>query len=656
MKCGRRRARHSRRSMCSTHCAPPAAKRGATVRASAHAALDALIVTIVGMMEKNYGEPSPAWTRIVYLVTRADTLLNTADVDTIKARLAQDAIQLRVMGFDFPADPTHTNKTDVPHSVAWFNVGFWRTMLQDLPHAAFASADDAEEQALLPNTQLAKSAPTSVQLTFGAPDGDPQRTLSIPVQVLKATAVQRPMSQRKVRKGLETPVDARRVYYKVDDVLHHEDNLDQLEPLPEESHASFQRAFKLGASLVPMQHAMEQPLDTQAGLEILHFVHASTYRREYHLGETSYVVPNPKSPRAHIALSSLVQAALVKDVYLLCRWVSRAHADPKLCVLAPLVEQEMDCFCMVRVLFREDVKRFAFPPLDRVPAKDGTEVRTHPTIPTDAQQADMDRLVDAMDLMDADPDGDPEGWYAPNLSFNPAIHGVKNAVKWRFLAPERADLPELHPVLAQFLSTPEQVEHRARSVREACAAAFAARKPQASAAGGASAPTTPNKKARTDSDSDATPDEDAEEAERTEIPVRGGGVLRLAHIVQDFEASVYGTERITETCEAMQVALQALVRVPSPDSALVVRALHAYRAAAAEVCDPTDPARGSRAVQCVRRSTNAGSWRASRNISWPSAPRYGTMHCVAASNSASLRTPRTPRTAPRSTPRRPPRS
>ncbi|KAI3620422.1 hypothetical protein CBS9595_002389 [Malassezia furfur] len=486
------------------------------------------------------------------------------DVDTIKARLAQDAIQLRVMGFDFPADPTHTNKTDVPHSVAWFNVGFWRTMLQDLPHAAFASADDAEEQALLPNTQLAKSAPTSVQLTFGAPDGDPQRTLSIPVQVLKATAVQRPMSQRKVRKGLETPVDARRVYYKVDDVLHHEDNLDQLEPLPEESHASFQRAFKLGASLVPMQHAMEQPLDTQAGLEILHFVHASTYRREYHLGETSYVVPNPKSPRAHIALSSLVQAALVKDVYLLCRWVSRAHADPKLCVLAPLVEQEMDCFCMVRVPFREDVKRFAFPPLDRVPAKDGTEVRTHPTIPTDAQQADMDRLVDAMDLMDADPDGDPEGWYAPNLSFNPAIHGVKNAVKWRFLAPERADLPELHPVLAQFLSTPEQVEHRARSVREACAAAFAARKPQASAAGGASAPTTPNKKARTDSDSDATPDEDAEEAERTEIPVRGGGVLRLAHIVQDFEASVYGTERITETCEAMQVALQALLEEAVP--------------------------------------------------------------------------------------------
>ncbi|KAI3628593.1 YKU80 [Malassezia furfur] len=523
--------------------------------------------------------------------TRCDhTLLNTADVDTIKARLAQDAIQLRVMGFDFPADPMHSGKTEVPHSVAWFNVGFWRTMLQDLPHAAFASADDAEEQALLPNTQLAKSAPTSVQLTFGAPDGGAQRTLSIPVQVLKATAVQRPMSQRKVRKGLETPVDARRVYYKVDDVLHHEDDLDQLQPLPEESHASFQRAFKLGASLVPMQHAMEQPLETQPGLEILHFVHASTYRREYHLGETSYVVANPKSPRANIALSSLVQAALVKDVYLLCRWVSRAHADPKLCVLAPLVEQDVDCFCMVRVPFREDVKRFAFPPLDRVPTKDGTEVRTHPTIPTDAQQADMDRLVDAMDLMDADPDGDPEGWYAPNLSFNPAIHGVKNAVKWRFLAPERADLPELHSVLAQFLSTPEEVERRARSVRDACAAAFAVRKPQASAAAGdaGGAQTTPSKKARADSDSDATPDEDAdddagEDKPRNEVPVRGGGVLRLAHVVQDFEASVYGTEHVTETCEAMQAALLALVRAPSPDSALVVRALHAYRSAAAEI-------------------------------------------------------------------------
>lgn len=559
-------------------CAPRGGRRRVTVRRRLTAALDALIVAVVSMMEKNYGEPSPAWTRIVYLITRADTVLNTADVEMIRTRLTQDAIQLRVMGFDFPADPLRAPKVEVPSSVAWFNVGFWRAMLEGLPRAAFASAEDAEEQALLPNTQLAKSAPTSLALTFGRPDGDGVRTLSIAVQLLKATAVQRPMAQRKVRKALETPVDARRVYYRVDEVLRAGEDLEQVQPLPEECHASFQRAFKLGASLVPMQHTLEAPLDTQQGLEVLHFVHAATYRREFHLGETYYVVASPKSPRAQIELSSLVQAARVKDVYVLCRLVTRAHADPRLVVLAPLVEQDLDCFCMARVPFREDVRRFAFPPLDRVPTKTGEELRVHPTIPTAAQQADMDRFVDALDLMDMDPDGDADGWYAPPLSFNPAIHGVKNAVKWRFLAPERTDLPALHPVLAQFLATPARAEQRARPVRDACAAAFAVHTHRAPAA---AAPAAPSKKARAaDSDSDATPDEDAPV---DAVRVRGGGAIRLAHAVEDFEALAYGTERVTEACEAMQRVLQALVARAAPDYAQIVRALHTYRAAAAEV-------------------------------------------------------------------------
>lgn len=535
------------------------------------------------MVDKQHGEPSPAWTRIVYLVTRADVTLNTADVEMIKARLAQESIQLRVMGFDFPASPMQAPKLEAPPTVPWFNVGFWRSMLDGLPHAAYASAEDAEEQALLPNTQLAKSAPTSLQLTFGRPDGDEAHTLSIAVQLLKATAVQRPMTQRKVLKkedGAPQAVDARRVYYKVADVLHAED-LDQVKPLPDESHASFQRAFKLGASLVPMQHAMEAPLETHQGLEVLHFVHASTYRREFHLGETHYVIANPKSPRAQIALSSLVQAALVKDVYILCRLVSREHADPKLCVLAPLVEQEMDCFCMTRVPFREDVKRFAFPPLDRVPTKTGSELKEHATIPTAAQQQDMDAFVDAMDLMDMDPDGDAEGWYAPQLSFNPAIHGVKNAIKWRFLAPDKTELPELHPVLRQFLATPDDAEARARPVRDACANAFV---PPQRAVPKRDAPATPSKKPRADSDSDATPDEDAPDAS-TEYVAVPDGRIRTAHAVDDFEALVYSTEAVTETCNAMQQVLFALIAQDPPPSHFpaICRALHAYRAAAMEL-------------------------------------------------------------------------
>ncbi|WFD43208.1 ATP-dependent DNA helicase yku80 [Malassezia psittaci] len=535
------------------------------------------------MMQKNYGEPSDSWTRVIYLITRADTLLNTADVDMIQERLLDDNIQLRIMGFDFPVHPMELTKTENQTSISSFNTMFWRSMLESQPHAVFAHAEDAEEQALMPSTQLAKSAPTNLQLTFGQTEDESLRSLSIPVQLLKATAIQRPMTQQKIRKNQQTPVEARREYYKVQEVTQAEEDLDKLHPLPEECHGSFQRAFKLGASLVPMHDAMEQPIDTKQGVEILHFIHASSYRREYHLGETSLMIANPKSPHAQIALSSLAQAAAEKGVYLLCRLVSRPNLDPKLCILAPNLEQNQDGFIMTRVPFREDVKRFAFAPLDHVPTKEGGDLRVHPTIPTSEQQDAMDQLVDSMSLMDADPDQDPEGWYASSLSFNPAIHSIKNAVKWRFLSPENHDLPELHPKLTQFLNTPFQVETRARPVRDKSANLFATRKPQQPK----KVSDEPRKKARQDSDSDITPDEDEDEAlpkDTKQVSVRGGGYIRMSQPVEDFEAYVYDTEQISEACEAMTQVLFLLTEQDPADYALIVRSLHCFRAAAVESC------------------------------------------------------------------------
>ncbi|WFC99118.1 ATP-dependent DNA helicase yku80 [Malassezia yamatoensis] len=544
--------------------------------------LDALITAIVTMMQKNYGEPSDSWTRVIYLITRADTLLNTADVEMIQERLLQDNIQLRIMGFDFPVHPMKSTKAEIETSISSFNTMFWRSMLESQPHAVFAHAEDAEEQALMPSTQLAKSAPTNLRLTFGHTEDESLRAMSIPVQLLKATAIQRPMTQRKIRKTQQHPVEARREYYKVQEVLQAEEDLDQLQPLPEECHGSFQRAFKLGASLIPMHDAMEQPLDTKQGIEILHFVHASSYRREYHLGETSMVIANPKSPHAQIALSSLAQAADEKGVYLLCRLVSRPNLDPKLYILAPDLDQNQDAFIMTRVPFREDVKRFAFAPLDRVPTKEGGDLRVHPTIPTSEQQDAMDQLVDSMSLMDADPDQDPEGWYAPSLSFNPAIHNIKNAVKWRFLSPENHDLPELHPKLTQFLTTPVQVEKRARTVRDNSANLFATRKPQQPK----KVSDEPRKKIRQDSDSDVTPDEDERDAlpkDAKQVSVHGGGNIRISQPVEDFEMYVYDTEQISEACEAMTQVLFLLTEQNPADYALIVRSLHSFRAAATEL-------------------------------------------------------------------------
>lgn len=280
-------------------------------------------MALATILAKQYGEPSAAWTRIVYLVTRASTRLNTADVDVIRERLQHSGTQLRVVYVDDAprGDPT-----------AAFNRTFWHDLLDGLPSSAFAPLPEAEAHALRPTVQMPTSHPTRMMLTFGAPGDASRACMDIPVQLLKATAQQRPPGAKRLAQGSGTPsqrqLDVRRAYYRVDDVLAAGDDLSKVAPMPDESYDSIQRAYKLGASLVPVPDAL-QALDTQPALEILHFVHASTYQREYHLGETYYVVAHPHSARSQIALSSLVQAAAVKGVYALARLVSRAHADPK---------------------------------------------------------------------------------------------------------------------------------------------------------------------------------------------------------------------------------------------------------------------------------------------------------------------------------------
>ena len=59
--------------------------------------------------------------------------------------------------------------------------------------------------------------------------------------------------------------------------------------------------------------------------------------------------------------------------------------------------------------FADDVRRYAFSPLQHLLNRKGEVVTTHPFIPTDEQQDAMDAFVDAMDLSDAGPKND-EGY------------------------------------------------------------------------------------------------------------------------------------------------------------------------------------------------------------------------------------------------------
>ncbi|WFD37031.1 ATP-dependent DNA helicase yku80 [Malassezia cuniculi] len=298
--------------------------------------IDTLVVAITTMLSKDRGESTPAWHHILYIFVRAGLAVESDDIDAISARMRHAHIDLRVVNLD----------DDYKMGAPWTR----------LAPSTFMSLGEALRDAASPAVQLSKSMPSRTWLTFG--EGPDQ--LAIPVCILKATALQRPPAPIRATPNGD-PVEIRHRYYR-----HSEAFSEEAQALPQEVESTFQRAYRLGASLVPAHDVPSPTIETSMGLEIMHFVHAAT-----------------------------------------------------LCILAP--DAETDSFTMAQVPFSSDIQRTTFPPLDRVPTRDGMEQRVHATIPTEEQQHAMDVFVDMLQSPIHLPDTQP----------NPAIHELKHFVKVR---------------------------------------------------------------------------------------------------------------------------------------------------------------------------------------------------------------------------------
>lgn len=134
-----------------------------------------------------------------------------------------------------------------------------------------------------------------------------------------------------------------------------------------------------------------------------------------------------------------------------------------------------ECMAFVEVPFREDLKRFTFPPLDRVITREGKELVEHTSLPSKEMQKCMDEMVDSMDLMEAikgEDDEEAEPWFSCVESFNPAIHTIKEAVSWRVFHPDDKSLPRPHPEVTKLLQPPEIVKERSEAVGKRCREMF----------------------------------------------------------------------------------------------------------------------------------------------------------------------------------------
>ncbi|PWN36529.1 SPOC domain-like protein [Meira miltonrushii] len=482
--------------------------------------MDALVAAISSICDKAVSGTTDTWTRTIYMITNAMGEMNTDGWIDVQNRMIEQKISLKVIGVDFDDAEIGFEQEDKPKIKAR-NEAFWHEFAEELPGSGVASAARVIAEASLPAVHLQTSAPFNTSLSFGDPTmrSESDEVMDISVKVYKATTQARPLSQKKLSKVAQDSAAARREsarqdaassqmqptstpnyrkrpsdesgndvtygvqltkkYFIKEDLDNVEGGINAAEPLPEGAELTFDRAYKLGSTLVAINDDLERKQDTRAGIEIIQFNHKSLYQRHYHMGETWFVFASDGNSRAELQMSSFIHAMWQQEKYAVVRFVRRDGGEPKLGILSAQIRQDdlgfnFECMFLVEAPFREDLKRFTFPPLDRVINRDGQELREHSSLPSHEMQENMDNLIDSMDLMDAAEDevGEPMPWFQCDTSYNPAIHTIKDAVSWRVFHPEDKALPKPHQEVTKYLTPPEKVVKRSTPLLEKCRELF----------------------------------------------------------------------------------------------------------------------------------------------------------------------------------------
>ncbi|KAK4688057.1 ATP-dependent DNA helicase 2 subunit 2, partial [Tremellales sp. Uapishka_1] len=250
------------------------------------------------------------------------------------------------------------------------------------------------------------------------------------------------------------------------------------------------KAWRFGSTWVPMEADTFAPLASQKGVEILSFFPRRNIKRHHLMGEVRYIWPELKSPKAQIQFSSLVQAMHEKDMVAVVRWVLKDNGDPVVGMCVPQfavtgLDQRIDYMFWVKLPFAEDEHNFWFPSLTKYKTTSGKVLEKHPLLPTEEQCELMDELVSSMDLdsvaapmtngehaedEDEDMDDKPElePWFAPQKSFNPVIHRIKEAIFHCSITQDldKDPLGPPHPELTKYFSPPAEFGEKVDSVTE----------------------------------------------------------------------------------------------------------------------------------------------------------------------------------------------
>lgn len=139
-------------------------------------------------------------------------------------------------------------------------------------------------------------------------------------------------------------------------------------------------------------------LHTVEGIDVMGFLNQDSFPYAYLTEEAFYVVPeNAPATRSVLGFGAFCQALLDLNCYAVVRYVHKADAEVRMCILLPLKVAKGDAFVytcsMVRIPFREDEKIGRFPFL--APKGEAESAMKYPSADTNAL---MESFILAKDL------------------------------------------------------------------------------------------------------------------------------------------------------------------------------------------------------------------------------------------------------------------
>jgi ATP-dependent DNA helicase 2 subunit 2 len=422
------------------------------------------------------------YTRRIVLVTDAKLIMETEDLGHVTSKLKEDGIELVVLGVDFD-DAEYGFKEEDKDPTKANNESILRQLCDDC-NGVFGTLAQAVDELQIPRTKETKPIPSfKGLLTLGNPE-QYDSALAINIERYPKTMVATPPSASSfvVRNDLEATqsmdatngnegaettndglaaVHTARTYQVTDE--HGPGGKKDVD------RDELAKGYEYGRTAVHISESDRNitTYETHQGLDIIGFVDANQYNRFTDLSRTNVIIAERTNEKAYMALSSFIHALYELESYAVARMVTKDNKEPRILLLQPAIEPEFECLYDVELPFKEDVRSYKFPPLDRVVTVSGKELTIHRNLPSAELKDAMSDYVDSMDLSEfgKDDEGEPMEYAPLDETFNPKLHRIHQVIKHRAIYPDK-EPPGPFEILLRYSNPPQDLVEKAEPILE----------------------------------------------------------------------------------------------------------------------------------------------------------------------------------------------